>query len=98
MGFSRQEYWNGLPFPSPGDLPNQGINRGSPTLQAGSLLSEPLGNANPTPHPLAKKKKKGITETKVKELFPHIFFWAFMISGLIVSLIHFELGFVSGVR
>ena len=41
MGFSRQEYWNGLPFPSPGDLPNPGIEPGSSTLQADSLLSEP---------------------------------------------------------
>ena len=32
MGFSRQEYWNGLPFPSPVDLPNSGIDPGSPTL------------------------------------------------------------------
>ena len=32
MGFSRQEDWNGLPFPSPGDLPNSGIDPGSPTL------------------------------------------------------------------
>ena len=41
MEFSRQEYWSGLPFPSPGDLPNPGIKPGSPVLQAGSLLSEP---------------------------------------------------------
>ena len=32
MGFSRQEYWNGLPFPSPGDLPNPGLEPGSPAL------------------------------------------------------------------
>ena len=44
MGFSRQEYWNGLPFPSPGDLPNPGIELGSPVLQADSLPSEPPGN------------------------------------------------------
>ena len=37
MGFSRQESWSGLPFPSPGDLPNPGIEYGSPTLQADSL-------------------------------------------------------------
>ena len=43
MGFSRQEYWSGLPFPSPGDLPNPGIKPGCPTLQADSLLSEPPG-------------------------------------------------------
>ena len=39
--FSRQEYWSGLPFPSPGDLPNSGIETKSPALQADSLLSEP---------------------------------------------------------
>ena len=40
---SRQEYWSGLPFPSPGDLPNLVIEPGSPVLQADSLLSEPPG-------------------------------------------------------
>ena len=43
MGFSRQECWSGLPFPSPGDLPDPGIEPGSPTLQADALLSEPPG-------------------------------------------------------
>ena len=43
MGFSRQEYWSGLPFPSPGDLPNPGIEPGSPSLQADALPSEPPG-------------------------------------------------------
>ena len=43
MEFSRQEYWSGLPFPSPGDLPNPRIEPGSPALQAGSLSSEPPG-------------------------------------------------------
>jgi len=38
--FSRQEYWSGFPFLSPGDLPNPGIELGSPVLQADSLLSE----------------------------------------------------------
>ena len=41
MGFSRQEYWSGLPFPSPGDLPDPGITPGSSELQADSLPSEP---------------------------------------------------------
>ena len=41
LGFSRQEYWNGLPFSSPGDLPNPGIEPGSPVLQADALPSEP---------------------------------------------------------
>ena len=40
MEFSRQEYWSGLPLPSPGDLPNPGIESGSPALQADSLPSE----------------------------------------------------------
>ena len=44
MGFSRQENWSGLPFPSPGDLPNPGIKPGSPALQADALSSEPPGN------------------------------------------------------
>ena len=43
MGFSRQEYWSGLPFPSSGDLPDPGIEPRSPTLQADALLSEPQG-------------------------------------------------------
>ena len=43
-GFSRQEYWSGLPFPSPRDLPNVGIKPGSPALQADSLLSELIYN------------------------------------------------------
>ena len=43
MGFSRQDYWSGLPFPSPGDLPNPGIEHVSPALQTDALPSEPLG-------------------------------------------------------
>ena len=43
MGFSRQEYWSGLPFPSPEDLPNPGIEPRSPTLEADTLTSEPPG-------------------------------------------------------
>ena len=41
MGVSRQEYWSGLPFPSPGDLPSSGIEPSSPALQADALTSEP---------------------------------------------------------
>ena len=41
MEFFRQEYWSGLPFPSPGDLSNPGIEPGSPSLQADALPSEP---------------------------------------------------------
>ena len=43
MGFSRPEYWSGLPFPSPGDLPDPGIEPRSPALQADALTSEPPG-------------------------------------------------------
>ena len=43
MGFSRQEYWSGLPFPPPGDLHDPGIEPGSPALQADALISEPPG-------------------------------------------------------
>ena len=41
MRFTKQEYWSGSPFPSPGDLPDQGIEPGSPVLQADSLLLSP---------------------------------------------------------
>ena len=54
-GFSRQEYWSGLPYPPPGDLPNPGIEPRPPTLQANSLLSEPPG-----------KPYKGVCKSKRK--------------------------------
>ena len=53
MGFSRQEYWSGLPFPSPEYLPNPGIGPGSPALQADALLSELPGR------PLGRGMKRG---------------------------------------
>ena len=46
MGFSRQEYWSGLPFPSPGDLPDSGIEPRSPLLQADALPTEPRRKPN----------------------------------------------------
>ena len=46
MGFSRQEYWSGLPFPSPGDLPDPGIKPRSPALRAYALTSEPPGKSH----------------------------------------------------
>ena len=54
MGFSRQEYWSGVAFPSPGDLPDPGIVSGSPALQADSLPAELLGK----PLKSAREKKK----------------------------------------
>ena len=43
MGFSRQDYWSGLPFPSPGDLPDPGIEPTSPALAGGFLTTVPPG-------------------------------------------------------
>ena len=62
MGFSRQEYWSGLPFPSPGDLPDPGIEPRSLTLQADTLTSAPprklykipLIKVNPEKHRFVK--------------------------------------------
>ena len=48
MEFSRQEYWSGLPFPSPGDLPNPGVEPRSPILQVGSLPADLPGNPKNT--------------------------------------------------
>ena len=62
MGCPRQEYWRGLPFPTPGDLPNPGIEPKSPALQADSLLTEPPGK------PLSSQN------TSVKRTFPHLLF------------------------
>ena len=53
MGFSRQEYWSGLPFPSPWDLPDPGIKPRSPALQADALTSD---------LPYTKIKSKWITD------------------------------------
>ena len=73
MGFPGQEYWNGLPFPFPGDLPNPGIEPRSPTLQADSLPAEPpgkfkdhklLGNQSS----LGKPEAKEVTNSQRKKL------------------------------
>ena len=59
MEFSRQEYWSGLPFPSPGDLPDPGIEPGSPALQADALLPEPPGKLalNPDTKGILKEER-----------------------------------------
>ena len=49
MAFTREEYWSGLLFPSPGDFPNQGIEPQSPALQADTILFEPPGKPNLPP-------------------------------------------------
>ena len=65
MRFSKQEYWSGLPFPSPGDLPNLGIEPTSPALQVDSLPSEPPGKPN-KPEIQKRKEKKKILKSKEK--------------------------------
>ena len=62
MGFSRQEYWSGLPFPSPGDLSNPGIKPRSPTLQADILTSEPPG----------KPRRREVKSKGEKERYKHL--------------------------
>ena len=59
MGFSRQEYWSGLPSSSPGDLPDPGIEPGSPALQADYLPSEPP--RKPDRHKLEHQKSMAIS-------------------------------------
>ena len=59
MGFSRQEYWSGLLFPSPGDLPNPGIKLGFSALEADSLVSKPPG----------KPEAVGLAQRKTRWLF-----------------------------
>ena len=62
MGFSRQEYWSGLPFTSPGDFPNPGIEPRSPTLQADALTSEPPRN----PQRIARRDNKSFLSDQCK--------------------------------
>ena len=63
LEFPRQEYWNGLPFPSPGDLPNSGVEPGSPALQTDTLPSEPPGK--PYTAKETKNKQKAIYGMRV---------------------------------
>ena len=60
MGFFRQEYWSGLPVPSPGDLPDPGIEPRSPALQADALPSEPPGKHK-------EKEGKGVMKLQAKQ-------------------------------
>ena len=70
IGFSRQKHWSGLPFPSPGDLPDPGIKPRSPALQAYSLLTEPPGKpmviTNEKIYKKCTKFKKKETEVNYK--------------------------------
>ena len=85
MEFSRQEYWSGLPFPSPGDLPHPGIKPGFLALQADSLPCEPPGkplpvyqfkNLNPDPRPYLESFNGSLLPTKSRSsvFFPTYLF------------------------
>ena len=79
-GFSRQEYWSGLPFPSPGDLPNPGIELTSPTLQADALPSEPPGKPYDQPRQHIKKQRhyfanKGQSSKSYGVSSSHVWMW-----------------------
>ena len=65
MGFSRQEYWRGLPFPSPGDLPDPGIEPVSPALAGGFLSSEAQGS----PSLALGWVKRGVREATLTSLY-----------------------------
>src|SRR5574340_27629 len=60
MKFSRQEYWSGLPFPPPGDLPKLGTEPGSPALQADSLPPEPPGWAGSNQRRIQEERVSGL--------------------------------------
>ena len=81
MGFSRQEYWSGLPFPSPGDLPDPGMEHRSPALAGGFFTSEPPGK----PYfniPGIKKEKRKCREFPVG---PVVRIWWFYCRGFRVN-------------
>ena len=68
MEFSRQEYWGRLPFPSPGDLPNPGMELGSPALYADSLPPKPPGKPDIPKHQ-AQLLKKNFKEQMISILY-----------------------------
>jgi len=70
MGFSRQEYWCGLSFPSPGDPPNPGIKPASPALAGWFFTTEPLGRPLNMKLPSKSRKwtdRKGMDELRVEQ-------------------------------
>ena len=81
MGFSRQECWSGLPFPSPGDLPDPGIEPGSPALQADALPSEPPGKPN-----YARNGSLNIKEVLICLSLPHTMFPLLLTSD--INMVH----------
>ena len=69
LGFSRPESWSGLSFPSPGDLPDPGIEPGSPALKACALLSELLGKPIWLPNSSQIKKVKSFARILFLDYF-----------------------------
>ena len=66
MGFSRQEYWSGLAFPSPGDLPDSGVESPSPALAGGFFIAEPPEKPRVLIKNERKEERKGGCEEKIK--------------------------------
>ena len=73
MEFSRQKYWSGEPFPSPGDLPDPGIEPGSPALQEDSLPSEPTGGQSSNKYHLSESHRIPKHVGKQESSGPNIF-------------------------
>ena len=84
MGFSRQEYWSGLPFPPPGDLPDPGIKPRSPTFQADALTSEPPGKPETSSLDL-----KPCRNTQVLHTCKGLLFWQYGRPQTLQNLLQF---------
>ena len=70
VGFSRQEHWSGLPFPSPGDLPNPGIEPRSPALQADALTSEPPGKPERKNKAYSTRYSQAVSHPSTNQAWP----------------------------
>ena len=68
VGFSREEYWSGLPFPPPGNLPNPGIKPASPTLAGRFFTTEPPGKAKPPQPPIQTFVKQTFTNNQAQNI------------------------------
>ena len=84
----RQDYWSGLPFPSPGDLPNPGIKPWSPALQADSLLTEPSGKPKSITHIKSSQKTENVDVNVTENHISHNITGDFFI---ITSLNYFKI-------